>query len=153
MTARPQVATATLRRAGVWSMADIDLPPVTVAPKITMEMYGTFCSGDRRRLVYRLFVDGKQLGTAVCWTAGTMWPWGLTIAHARIVNFGFKSRQDLMEAVEQFVLTGGSHNEPALRRPPHDARPFAPGGTTPPQAVARQSPTRHADARGDHHRS
>jgi hypothetical protein len=101
-----EVASDTLRRAGVWSFADIDLPPAVEPPKVSMEMHGTFCSGDRRRLVYRLLVDGQQLGTAVCWTAKTMWPWGLTIAHARIVNFGFKSREDLVAAVERFVSTG-----------------------------------------------
>jgi hypothetical protein len=101
-----EAASDTLRRAGVWSVADIDLPPAVVVPKVTMEMHGTFCGGDRRRIVYRLLVDGQQLGTAVCWTSKAMWPWGLTIAHARIVNYGFKSREDLMRAVERFVHTG-----------------------------------------------
>jgi hypothetical protein len=101
-----EVASDTLRRAGVWSVADIDLPPAVEPPTIVMEMHGTFCSGDRRRLVYRLLVDGQQLGTAVCWTAKTMWPWGLTIAHARIINYGFKSREDLVAAVHRFVRTG-----------------------------------------------
>lgn len=101
-----EMAADTLRRAGVWSVAEIDLPPVTAAPKITTVMHGTFCSGDRRRIVYRLLADDQQIGTAVCWTAKTMWPWGLTIASASIINFGFKSREALLSAVERFVRTG-----------------------------------------------
>jgi hypothetical protein len=101
-----EMASDTLRRAGVWSAADIDLPPAVEPPKVTMEMHGTFCASDRRRIVYRVAVDGQQLGTATCWTAKTMWPWGLTIAHARVINYGFKSRDDLMAAVERFVTTG-----------------------------------------------
>jgi hypothetical protein len=101
-----QSAGETLRRAGIWSAADIDLPPAAEPPKVTLEMQNTFCSGDRRRIVYRVLVDGQQLGTAVLWSAKTLWPWVLTIAHARIVNLGFRSREDLVEAVHHFVQTG-----------------------------------------------
>lgn len=101
-----QSAGDTLRRAGIWSVADIDLPPSTEPPKVTLEMHGTFCVSDRRRIVYRVLVDGQQLGTAVCWSAKTLWPWGLTIAHARVVNLGFRSRDDLVKAVHHFVQTG-----------------------------------------------
>jgi hypothetical protein len=42
----------------------------------------------------------------VCWTAKTMWPWGLTIPSACVVNFGFRSRDDLLRAVQKFLKTG-----------------------------------------------
>jgi hypothetical protein len=46
------VAAHTLRAAGVWSANELDLPP-TEEPKVSMVMQGTFCAGDRRRIVYR----------------------------------------------------------------------------------------------------
>lgn len=101
-----EMAVDTLRAAGIWSLADVELPTTAQAPKITLTMAGTFCASDRRRIVYRLTVDDVQIGTAVCWTAKTMWPWGLTIASANIVNFGFHDRLSLIEAVERFTRTG-----------------------------------------------
>jgi hypothetical protein len=76
-------------------------------------MHGTFVAGNRRRIVYRVLDDGQQLGTAVCWTAfNTLYPWGLTIPTANVINFGFASRADMMRAVQGFVAngrTGGRH--------------------------------------------
>jgi hypothetical protein len=70
-------------------------------------MYGTYCAGGRRRIVYRVLDDGQQLGTAVCWSASNaLYPWGLTIPAANVINFGFASRADMMRAVEGFVETG-----------------------------------------------
>lgn len=100
------VALTTLRRSGVWSMADIDLPDTTTPVEVTMQLHGTFCSGDRNRVIYHLLADGQEIGTAVHWTNKSMWPWGLTIASACIINFGFKSRADLIDAAQRFVTTG-----------------------------------------------
>jgi hypothetical protein len=101
-----EMASDTLRRAGIWSLADVEFPVAAQPPRVTLTMAGTFCANDRRRIVYRLIADDQQIGTAVCWTAKTLWPWGLTIASANVVNFGFKSRDALMAAVERFVRTG-----------------------------------------------
>src|SRR6186713_2010025 len=89
------VAVDTLKTAGVWSLSELGLPSDFEPPKVEMVMKGTFCAGDRRRIVYRLIVDGEEFGTAVCWTSKTLWPWGLTIPAANIINFGFKSRECL----------------------------------------------------------
>jgi hypothetical protein len=71
-------------------------------------MHGTYCAGGRRRIVYRVLDDSqKPVGTAVCWTASnTLYPWGLTIPAANVINFGFASRADMMRAVEGFVAAG-----------------------------------------------
>jgi hypothetical protein len=101
-----EMATDTLRAAGVWSLADVDLPLAAEPPKVAMVVKGTFCAGDRRRIVYRLLADDQEIGTAVCWPAKTLWPWRLTIASANIVNFGFRDKTSLTRAVERFVRTG-----------------------------------------------
>lgn len=104
------VAVDTLKAAGVWSLSDLDLPADFEPPKVAMVMKGTFCAGDRRRIVYRLTVDDLDIGTAVCWTSKTLWPWGLSIPAANIINFGFKSREALIEAVKRFAVTGSIHH-------------------------------------------
>lgn len=72
----------------------------------TLVMHGTFCAFDRRRIVYRVVDGQKPIGTAVCWTASTLYPWGLTIPTANVINFGFASRDEMMSAVENYVATG-----------------------------------------------
>lgn len=99
------VALTTLRRSGVWSMADIDLPDTTPVA-VTMQMRGTFCAGDRHRVLYSILADGLEIGTAIHWTSKTAWPWGLNLPAGCIVNFGFRNKGDLLRAVERFVRTG-----------------------------------------------
>ena len=73
----------------------------------SLVMHGAYCAGGRRRIVYRVIDDGRQLGTAVCWTAAsTLYPWGLTIPSAGIINYGFECRAEMMRAIEGFISTG-----------------------------------------------
>lgn len=72
----------------------------------TLVMHGTFCASDRRRIVYRVVDGQKPIGTAVCWTSSTLYPWGLTIPAAGVINYGSECRADMMRAVEGFVSTG-----------------------------------------------
>lgn len=95
----------TLQDAGVWSPGDV-IRAQPEAPKIEVALVGIFSAGDRHRTLYTILADGIEVGTAVHWTARTMWPWGLTMPAACVVNFGFKTKTDLLHAVEQVIKTG-----------------------------------------------
>lgn len=97
-------AHATLQAAGVWSPGEI----VSTEAHHHVEVFfiGVFQAGDRRRVVYSILADGIEIGTAMHWTSKTIWPWGLTLPAGCIVNFGFRSKGDLVAAVHRFVKTG-----------------------------------------------
>ena len=97
-------ANRTLRAAGVWSSGEI----VTAHAEHHVEvlLVGTFCAGDRHRVVYSILADGIEIGTAMHWTSKTLWPWGLTLPAGCIVNFGFRNKAELTAAVNRFVRTG-----------------------------------------------
>lgn len=99
-----QAAHATLQAAGVWSPGEIIQS--AAVPKVEVFFVGTFCSGERHRLLYTILADGIEIGTAIHWTAKTQWPWGLTLPSGCIINFGFRDRSSLLKAVERFVKTG-----------------------------------------------
>ena len=85
--------------------ASIRTTAATVA-LVSLQLHGTFCAGSRRRVVYRLIVDGQQIGTAVATTAQAMAPWTLTIARTGIMDKGFPTRLTLIHAVERYLATG-----------------------------------------------
>lgn len=97
-------ARSTLQAAGVWSPGEI--VTAQAEHRIEVMIVGTFCAGERRRVLYTILADGIEIGTAVHWTSKTAWPWGLTLPAGCIVNFGFHSKGELIAAVERFVRTG-----------------------------------------------
>jgi hypothetical protein len=78
----------------------------TTVPLISLQLHGTFTAGSRRRVVYRLMVDGQQIGTAVATTAQAMSPWSLTIARTAVMDKGFPNRLAMIHAVERYLATG-----------------------------------------------
>lgn len=103
----PAMASAnrTLRAAGIWSTADVIAAQPT-APQIVVEVVGVFQAGDRRRVLHMVLADGIEVGTAINWTGKALYPWGLSLPAANLTNFGFRSRADLVAAVQRFVKTG-----------------------------------------------
>jgi hypothetical protein len=97
-------AHSTLQAAGVWSPGEI--VSAQAEHHVEVLLVGVFCSGERRRVIYTILADGIEIGTAIHWTSKTVWPWGLTLPAGCIVNFGFKTKDDLVAAVERFVRTG-----------------------------------------------
>lgn len=97
-------AHSTLQAAGVWSPGEVGAEQP--AQHIETLLVGVFCAGDRRRVVYSIIADGIEIGTAMHWTSKTVWPWSVTLPAGCIVNFGFRTKQDLLEAVHRFVKTG-----------------------------------------------
>jgi hypothetical protein len=100
-----QSAHATLKAAGVWSPGEV-FQSDPAAAVVEVMIVGTFCAGERRRVLYTILADGIEIGTAVHWTSKTLWPWGLTLPANCIVNFGFRNKAELTAAVERFVRTG-----------------------------------------------
>jgi hypothetical protein len=94
----------TLIAAGIWAPGEV--PHEQPEQHVEVLLVGVFCAGERHRVLYSILADGIEIGTAVHWTSKTMWPWGLTLPSGCIVNFGFRSKQDLISAVHRFVKTG-----------------------------------------------
>jgi hypothetical protein len=76
-------------------------PPSPVELLLT----GVFQAGDRRRVVYRIEVEGREVGTATEWADKPLAPWRLTLP-GHCANFVQLSRDALMEAVARIFTTG-----------------------------------------------
>jgi hypothetical protein len=74
-------------------------------PLIDLELVGVFSANGRRRICYRIIMDGEEVGTAIERPDQTAKPWRLTMPGA-CGNLGHISRDALLATVRRVLVTG-----------------------------------------------
>lgn len=95
-------AAAVLEAAGIWAPGEVAERPAL--PPIELEMVGRFCANDRARTVYRLVIDGREIGTAAQFDNQPTAPWTLTVP-GYCANRVHQSRAEILRTV-RLLLTG-----------------------------------------------
>jgi hypothetical protein len=72
---------------------------------VELILIGVFLAGDRRRTVYRIEVEGREVGTATERADKPLTPWRLTMP-GHCSNLVQPSRDELMDAVARILSTG-----------------------------------------------
>jgi hypothetical protein len=95
-------AAAVLDAAGVWSPGEVAERPAL--PPVELELVGRFCANNRPRTVYRIVLDGREVGTAARYDNRPTAPWSLTMP-GFCANRSHESRAAVLRTV-RLVLTG-----------------------------------------------
>jgi hypothetical protein len=95
-------AAAVLDAAGVWSPGEVaERPPL---PPVELVLVGRFCANGRARTLYRIVIDGREIGTAAQFDNRPTAPWSLTV-RGYCANRAHESRAAVLRTV-RLLLTG-----------------------------------------------
>ena len=96
-------AAAVLEDAGVWAPGDVAKRPAL--PPVELALIGRFSANNRPRTLYRLVIDGQEIGTAAQFDSRPSAPWSLTIPN-HCANLAQASRADVLATVHRVLTTG-----------------------------------------------
>jgi hypothetical protein len=96
-------AAAVLDAAGVWAPGDVAERPAL--PPVEFALIGRFCANNRPRTLYRIVIDGREIGTAAQYDYRPSAPWSLTMP-SHCANLAHASRADVIASVHRILTTG-----------------------------------------------
>lgn len=93
-------AASVLSAAGVWAPGDVAERPAPLP--VELVLVGRFNANGRSRTLYRLVIDGREIGTAAQYDHRPTAPWSLTV-HGYCANLAHESRTTVLSAVQRFL--------------------------------------------------